>query len=98
DHHRQELDRSGAVDLSYTSEEAGRFRINVSRHMRGLGIACRVTPNQVPRLAELGLPRIVSRFTEFSAGLVLVTGATGTGKSTTLAAIINEINLTRAVN
>jgi twitching motility protein PilT len=98
DHHRLELERTGAVDLSYTSDEAGRYRINVCRSMRGLAIACRVTPDQVPRLAELGLPRIVSRFAEFSAGLVLVTGATGTGKSTTLAAIINEINLTRAVN
>jgi twitching motility protein PilT len=98
DHHRAEFERSGSVDLSYNSEDAGRFRINVCRHQRGLGIACRVTPHQVPRLGELGLPRIVSRFAEFSAGLVLVTGATGTGKSTTLAAIINEINLTRAVN
>jgi twitching motility protein PilT len=98
DHHRHVLEQNGSVDLSYTSEDAGRFRINVCRHLRGIGIACRVTPERVPRLADLGLPQIVSRFAEFSAGLVLVTGATGTGKSTTLAAIINEINLTRAVN
>ncbi len=98
DQQRQELDHSGAVDLSYSSEDAGRFRVNVCRHLHGLAIACRVTPDQVPRLADLGLPSIVSRFAGFSAGLVLVTGATGTGKSTTLAAIINEINLTRAVN
>ena len=98
DAQRDELTRSGTVDLSYTSDEAGRFRLNVCRHLHGLAIACRVNPDEVPRLADLGLPRIVSRFAEFSAGLVLVTGATGTGKSTTLAAIINEINLTRSVN
>ncbi len=98
DARRSELEATGSVDLSYTSADAGRFRVNVCRHLRGLGIACRVTPDAVPRLGELGLPRIVSRFAGFSSGLVLVTGATGTGKSTTLAAIINEINLTRGVN
>jgi len=98
DQQRLRLAHSGAVDLSYTSEGAGRFRLNVCRHMRGLGIACRVTPDQVPRLGDLGLPRIAWRFAEFSAGLVLVTGTTGSGKSTTLAAIIHEINRTRALN
>jgi twitching motility protein PilT len=98
DYHREILAETGAVDLSHMSGDAGRFRINVCRQLRGLGIACRVIPDQVPRLAELGLPPIVSRFTTFSAGLVLVTGTTGTGKSTTLAAIINEINVTRNLN
>jgi twitching motility protein PilT len=96
--HAAQLMEKGTVDLSYTSPDAGRFRINVCRHLRGLGISCRVIPENVPRLADLGLPQIVSRFTNFNAGLVLVTGATGTGKSTTLAAIINEINQTRSLN
>jgi len=98
DYHKEQLEEKGTVDLSYTSEDAGRFRINVCRHLRGLGISCRVIPENLPRLADLGLPQVVSRFTAFNAGLVLVTGATGTGKSTTLAAIINEINQTRSLN
>jgi twitching motility protein PilT len=98
DYHRVQLAEKGTVDLSYTSPDAGRFRINVCRHLRGLGISCRVIPDEVPRLAELGLPQVVSRFTTFSNGLILVTGTTGTGKSTTLAAIINEINQTRSLN
>ncbi len=93
-----QLADKGTVDLSYTASGAGRFRINVCRHLRGLGISCRVIPDQVPRLADLGLPRVVSRFTGYSSGLVLVTGATGTGKSTTLAALINEINQSHNLN
>ncbi len=93
-----QLRNKGTVDLSYSSPESGRFRVNVCRHQKGLGITCRVVPDEVPRLADLGLPHVVSRFADFSSGLVLVTGATGTGKSTTLAAIINEINQTRSLN
>jgi len=57
---------------------------------------CRVIPDQIPDLSTLGLPRIVSQFTRFSSGLVLVTGAAGTGKSTTLAAMVQEINRSRS--
>jgi len=88
----------GAVDFSYVSREVGRFRINVCQHSNGLGAVCRIVPDRVPRLADLGLPKVVSRFTRLSSGLVLVTGASGTGKSTTLAAMIEEINRERALN
>ena len=98
DYHVEHLADKGTVDLSYTTEDAGRFRINVCRHLRGIGISCRVIPEELPRLADLGLPQVVQSFVSFNAGLVLVTGATGTGKSTTLAAIINEINQTRSLN
>jgi twitching motility protein PilT len=88
----------GAVDLAYHAENLGRFRINVCRHRRGVAAICRVIPDQVPDLANLGLPRVVNQFTRLSSGLVLVTGPTGTGKSTTLAAMIQEINHSRSFN
>ncbi len=96
--HRRELAEKGSVDLSYAAATIGRFRVNVCRHSRGLSVICRIVPGEVPRLADLGLPRVISRFTSIRSGLVLVTGATGTGKSTTLAAFINEINETRSLN
>jgi len=92
------FDETGAVDLSYHSDEVGRFRINVCKHARGIAAICRVVPERPPRLAHLGLPPVVGRFTKFNSGLVLVTGSAGTGKSTTLAALIEEINQTRNVN
>ncbi len=92
---REELDSKGAVDFSYASPEAGRFRANVCVQARGTAMVCRVIPNQVIPLSRLGVPSVVATFTHLNAGLVLGTGATGTGKSTTLAAIIDEINRTR---
>jgi twitching motility protein PilT len=96
DQHRADFELRGSVDLSYTSPEAGRFRINVCRHARGIGAVCRVIPEQVVALEKLGLPPVIASFARLNAGLVLVTGATGTGKSTTLAAIIDRINHTRS--
>jgi len=95
--HRTRFAGSGAVDLSYATPDGGRFRINVCRHNRGMSAICRVIPDRVPRLADLGLPRVVSRFTGIRSGLVLVTGPTGTGKSTTLAAFIDAINRERSL-
>ena len=88
----------GAVDLSYLASFGGRFRVNICRQRRGTSAICRVVPDQVPSLEQLGMPRIVSQFTHLKQGLVLVTGATGTGKSTTLAAMIHEINLNQPMN
>lgn len=95
---RDRLREHGSVDLSYHSPEFGRFRINICRHVEGLAAVCRVIPEHVPRLGELGLPKVISRFTRLNSGLVLVTGASGTGKSTTLAAMIEQINRERNVN
>src|SRR4029450_11109281 len=75
------FDERGTVDLSYASEEAGRFRINVCRHSRGIGAACRVIPEAIPKLADLGLPRVINRFTSLSSGLILVTRPHGPGKA-----------------
>ncbi len=95
---REEFERHGSVDLSYAPPTLGRFRINACRQLRGLAAFCRVIPSQPPVLAELGLPPVLSSFAELRSGLVLVTGGTGTGKSTTLAAVIHEINRGRNLN
>ena len=95
---KEHLEVNGSVDFSYAVEELGRFRVNVCRHSRGVAAICRVVAERPPRLSDLGLPAVVSRFTKLNSGLVLVTGSAGTGKSTTLAAMIEEINRTRCVN
>ena len=92
------FEQRGAVDLGYTAEGLGRFRINVCRHRSGLSAVCRIIPDQVPSPAELGLPRVLSQFTRLANGLVLITGSTGSGKSTTLAALLREINERDALN
>jgi twitching motility protein PilT len=89
-----ELEARGSVDFSYSSE-SGRYRINVYRAMGGLAAVCRIVGERVPALAELGLPAVAAHVAKLRSGLVLVTGGTGTGKSTTLAAMIGEINSTR---
>jgi twitching motility protein PilT len=86
------LDETGSVDFSYSAEGSGRFRVNACKQHRGLSAICRVIPEKVPTLTELGLPPVISRFTGLRSGMVLVTGAAGTGKSTTLAAMVDEIN------
>ena len=93
-----ELDRNGSVDLSYAAPGGGRFRLNVYRQRLGLAAICRVVPDQVPRLQDLGLPQVVAELTALDNGLVLVTGGPGTGKTTTLAALIGEINASRNCN
>jgi twitching motility protein PilT len=88
----------GSVDLAHHAEGVGRFRVNICRHRRGVAVICRVVAEEVPALAGLGLPRVIGDLTKVASGLVLVTGATGTGKSTTLAAMIQEINRSESVN
>jgi twitching motility protein PilT len=86
------------LDFSYVSEDGGRFRVNLFRKETGVGAVFRAIPNAVPTLASLGLPPVVAKLLDFHQGMVLVTGATGTGKSTTLAAMIHELNQTRRLN
>jgi twitching motility protein PilT len=84
------------VDFSYQFEQFGRFRINVY-HQKGMQSASlRLIPSKIKSIEELGLPQICHAFSKLKQGLVLVTGPTGQGKSSTLAAIIEEINQTRA--
>jgi len=83
------------VDFVYALPEVARFRASVFVQSRGMGAVFRVIRNDVPTLEELRLPRSIARFTQFRNGLVVVTGPTGAGKSTTLAAMIHEINRTQ---
>ncbi|MDF1876482.1 PilT/PilU family type 4a pilus ATPase [Sulfurimonas sp. SAG-AH-194-L11] len=83
------------LDLVYPFDENNRFRVNIFFQMDGVSAVFRVIPVKIPSFEELHLPDIVKSFTKKDRGLVLVTGVTGSGKSTTLAALINEINLTR---
>ena len=93
---REQLERDLELDFAYEIEGVGRFRVNVYHQSRGIGAVFRLVPSRVPTLADLGLPRAVRQLAGLENGLVLVSGPTGSGKSTTLAAIVNEINQTRA--
>jgi twitching motility protein PilT len=95
----QERFRNGEdVDFSYVSEEGGRFRVNVFRKDSGVGAVFRSIPNDIPSIESLALPPIVARLCDYHQGMILVTGSTGTGKSTTLAAMIDLLNSTRSLN
>jgi twitching motility protein PilT len=86
------------LDFSYVGEEGGRFRVNLFRKDTGLGAVFRHIPNEVPTLEKLNVPPVIRDFCDYHQGMVLVTGSTGTGKSTTLAAMIDHLNDTRNLN
>ncbi len=86
------------LDFSFNYQDQGRFRINAYYQKGNLAAALRLIPNQIPKINELGLPEICHQFAQLKQGFVLVTGPTGHGKSTTLAAIINEIVQTRPIH
>ncbi|MBI3270209.1 MAG: type IV pilus twitching motility protein PilT [Planctomycetes bacterium] len=83
------------VDFCYATEGIGRYRTNLFRDHRGFGLIFRIIANKIPTLEELGLPPIVTKFTTYSQGLILITGPTGCGKSSTLAALVDLINRER---
>lgn len=86
------------LDFSYVSEDGGRFRVNVFRKETGVGATFRFIPGDIPSLDRLGVPDVVRRLCDHHQGMILVTGSTGTGKSTTLAAMIDYLNSTRNAN
>lgn len=86
------------IDASYTNAKGDRFRINVYRQKGEFAAAIRALSSGVPTLEEFGLPKVLTDLSELQRGLVLVTGPTGSGKSTTLAAMINHININKAVH
>lgn len=90
---KEYLDKNGAIDLGFDIESAGRFRINVFKERKGFGVAFRIIPDKIKTIKELGLPEVINSVVSMEKGLVLVTGPTGSGKSTTLASIIDKINI-----
>jgi twitching motility protein PilT len=86
------------LDFSYVSADKGRFRVNLYRKETGLGATFRAIPTDIPSLEQLNLPPVVRKLCDFHQGMILVTGSTGTGKSTTLAAMIDLLNSTRKLN
>jgi twitching motility protein PilT len=86
------------LDFSYVGDESGRFRVNVFRKETGIGAVFRHIPGDVPKLDDLNVPPILKKFCDYHQGMVLVTGSTGSGKSTTLAAMVDHLNETRNLN
>ena len=95
---RQEFVEKWELDFSYSIEGLSRFRGNIMRQRGSLAVALRVIPYQIPSIDSLNLPSCIEELCNLPRGLILVTGPTGSGKSTTLAAMINHINEHRSVN
>jgi twitching motility protein PilT len=92
---RERLQEESSVDFAYSADDLGRFRVNVYRHANGMAAALRVIPTVVPSIDDLSLPQSVKLAVSQPKGLILVTGPTGSGKSTTLAGMVDHINSTR---
>ncbi len=95
---REVLSKDKEFDYSFAFGDMARFRVNAFQERGNLAAAFRLIPNKMPTLADLGLPQVISTFANYPRGLVLVTGPTGSGKSTTLAALIDKINQEKAVH
>jgi twitching motility protein PilT len=89
------LEEKKTLDFSYQHEKRARFRINAYYQRGSLAASLRLIPMKIKTVEELGMPSVVHEFSQYTRGLVLVTGPTGSGKSSTLAAVIQEINLSR---
>ena len=93
-----EFARDGEIDFSYTVRGLARFRVNAFRQRGSISIACRVVPFEIRAAEDLGLPEVVTRLAGEPRGIIIVTGTTGSGKSTTLAAMVDHINRNFAKN
>ncbi|MCP4688465.1 MAG: type IV pilus twitching motility protein PilT [Desulfobacterales bacterium] len=92
---QREVETNRDFDMAYELKDVGRFRCNFLYQHRGVGAVFRIIPTKILTLEQLNLPEVLTTIAEFKSGMVLVTGPTGSGKSTTLAAIIDYINRTR---
>lgn len=93
---RQILLKDKEFDFSFAFGNLGRFRVNAFHERGNLAAALRLIPNEIKSAEELGMPQVLSSFAEYPRGLVLVTGPTGSGKSTTLASLVDKINTEKA--
>ena len=93
---KQKFKETTEIDMAYGVAGLGRFRVNVFQQRGNVGLVLRVIPTKIRALDELYLPKVVEQICDMPRGLVLVTGVTGSGKSTTLAAMVDRINSTRA--
>src|SRR6195952_2117394 len=94
---KQILLKDKEFDFSFAFGDLGRFRVNAFHERGNLAAALRLIPNEILSTEQLGLPPIVNKFAEYPRGLVLVTGPTGSGKSTSLAAMIHKINTEKSM-
>lgn len=92
---KQHFKEAFEVDIGYGVSGLGRFRVNIFQQRNSIGIVARVISDEIKNFSELGLPPILTKIADEQRGLILVTGTTGSGKSTTLAAIVDHINQTR---
>jgi len=88
----QALEEIGEIDFTYTVPEIARFRMNIYKKHEGLGAAFRIIPNRIPTFESLGLPEVLKKVLSHKSGLILVTGPTNSGKTTTLAAMVDYLN------
>ncbi len=95
---KQILLKDKEFDFSFAYGDLGRFRVNAFHERGNMAAALRLIPNEIPTIEQLGLPQIVNKFADYPRGLVLVTGPTGSGKSTTLASLVRKINEEKAVH
>jgi twitching motility protein PilT len=93
---KQKFKESSEIDMAYGVAGLGRFRVNVFQQRGHVGLVLRVIPTKIRALDELYLPKVVEQICDMPRGLILVTGVTGSGKSTTLAAMVDRVNSTRA--
>ena len=91
----KEFEERWELDCAYDYKGVARFRVNVCRENRGVSAVFRIIPQEMPTMEQLGLPDNIKKLVDVHKGLILVTGPTGSGKSTTLASIINDINMKR---
>src|SRR3954471_22915596 len=96
--HREKFKENHEVDLAYSVAGLGRFRCNTFQQRGTVGMIFRVIPMKIATIDELSLPQVLKKIAQEERGLVLVTGTTGSGKSTTLAAMIDEINANRTAH
>ncbi len=95
---RRRFETELELDFAYSIPGVSRFRANVFQQRNSMGAVFRVIPIKIPTLEDLGLPKVCTYLAERPRGLVLVTGPTGSGKSTTLAAMVDHINETRQLH